>query len=48
MKMFMDTLKEKVRSWHERLQPYSLYSLKDFHTTFFQYYEESHSSLSLF
>jgi len=34
MKMFMDTLVDKDRSWYKRLKPSSLYSLKYFHIVF--------------
>ena len=47
MKMFMDTLEEKARSWYESLPSASLYSLKDFHSIFFQHYQSSNSSLSM-
>jgi hypothetical protein len=48
MKMFMATLEGKARSWYEGLKPSSLYSLKDFHTTFFEYYGESDPSFLVF
>lgn len=47
MKMFMDTLEEKARSWYENLPSASLYSLKDFHSVFFQHYQISNYSLSM-
>jgi hypothetical protein len=48
MKMFMDTLEGKERLWYEGLKPCSLYSLKDFHITFFKYYGESDPSFLVF
>jgi hypothetical protein len=48
MKMFMATLEGKARSWYEGLKPGSLYSLKYFHTTFFEYYGESDPSFLVF
>ena len=48
MKMFMDTLEGKARSWYEGLKPGSLFSLKYFHTTFFEFNGNSHHSLLLF
>jgi hypothetical protein len=47
MKMFMATLEGKEKQWYENLPSASLYSLKDFHTTFFEKYKESYSSLLL-
>ena len=47
MKMFMATLEEKARYWYEGFPSTSVYSLKDFHSTFFEKYRESHPSLSL-
>ena len=37
MKMFMATLEGKARSWYEGLKPCSLFSLKEFHTKFFDF-----------
>ena len=47
MNMFMATLEEKGRSWYESLPSSGLYSLKDFHSVFFQHYQSSNSSLSM-
>ena len=47
MKMFVATLEEKVISWYESLPSASLYSLKDFHSVFFQHYQSFNSSLSM-
>ena len=47
MKIFMATLEEKARSWYEDLPSASLYSLKDFHSVFFQNYQSSNSSFSM-
>ena len=48
MKMFMATLEGKSRSWYEGLMPCSLFSLKEFHTTFFEFYGKYHHSFLLF
>lgn len=48
MKMFMATLVGKIRSWYEGLKLGSLFSLKEFHTTFFEFYGKSHHSFLLF
>ena len=47
MKMFMATLEGKARSWYESLPNGSLYSLADFHVSFYEMYEECHPSLLL-
>jgi len=47
MKMFMATLEGKARSWYEKLLAASLYSLKDFHTVFFENCRKSYPSLLL-
>jgi hypothetical protein len=47
MKMFMATLEGKARSWYEKLPAASLYSLKDFHTIFFENYRKYYPSLLL-
>ena len=47
-KMFMDALEGKERSWYEILPTASLYSLKYFHSTFYENYKEIYPSLSLF
>ena len=39
MKVFMATLEGKARSWYESLQNGSLYSLADFHVSFYGMYE---------
>jgi hypothetical protein len=48
MKMFMATLEGKEILWYEGLKPSSLYSLKDFHITFFKYYGESDPTFLVF
>jgi hypothetical protein len=48
MKFFMANLEGKARLWYEGLKPGSLYSLKDFHITFFKYYGESNPSFLVF
>jgi hypothetical protein len=48
MKIFMATLEGKERLWYEVLKPGSLYSLKDFHITFFKHYGESDPSFLVF
>jgi hypothetical protein len=48
MKMFMATLEGKTRLWYEGLKPDNLYSLKDFHITFFKHYGESNPSFLVF
>ena len=48
MKMFMATLEGKARSWYEGLKPCSLFSLKEFHTTFFEFYGKYNHSFLLF
>ena len=47
MKMFMASLEGKARSWYEKLSPGSLYSLKDFHSVFFEIYKVSYPYLLL-
>jgi len=47
MKMFMETLEGKERSWYEKLPPARISSLKYFHTVFFEHFKESYSSLML-
>ena len=47
MNMFMATLEGKAKQWYENLPFASLYSLQDFHTTFYEHYKESYSSLFL-
>jgi hypothetical protein len=48
MKIFMGTLEGKERLWYKGLKLGSLYSLKDFHITFFKYYEESNPLFLVF
>lgn len=48
IKKIMATLEGKGRSWYEGLKPHSLFSLKEFHTTFFEFYRKSHHSFLLF
>jgi hypothetical protein len=48
MKMFMATLEGRARLWYEGLKPGNLYSLKDFHITFFKHYGESKLSSLVF
>ena len=48
VKMFMDTLEGKERSWYEILPASSLYSLEDFHSTLYENYKGSYPPLSLF
>ena len=45
--MFMATLEGKARSWYEKLLPGSLYSLKYFHSVFFEKYKDSYPYLLL-
>ena len=47
MKIFMTTLEGKARLWYEKLTAANLYSLKDFHTIFFENYKGSYPSLLL-
>lgn len=47
MKMFMASLEGKARCWYEKLSPSSLYSLKDFHSIFFEKYKDSYPYLLL-
>jgi hypothetical protein len=47
MKIFMATLEGEARSWYESLPPACIYSLKDFHSMFFERYKESYLSLIL-
>ena len=47
MKMFMVTLEEKEKQWYENSPSASLYSLQDFHTSFFENYKRSYPSLLL-
>lgn len=47
MNMFMASLEGKSRSWYEKLSPGSLYSLKDFHSAFFERYKVSYPYLLL-
>ena len=47
MKMFMATLEGKGWSCYESLPNGTLYSLVDFHVTFYEMYEECHPSLLL-
>jgi hypothetical protein len=47
MKMFMASLEGKTRSWYEKLSPSSLYSLKYFHSVFFERYKVSYPYLLL-
>jgi hypothetical protein len=47
MKMVMASLEGKDRSWYEKLSPDSLYSLKDFHSVFFERYRVSYPYLLL-
>jgi hypothetical protein len=48
MKICMATLEGKERLWYEGLKPGNLYSLKDFHITFFKHYGESNPSFLVF
>ena len=47
MNIFMITLEEKARFWYESLPPACIYSLKDFHSIFFEKYRETYPSLLL-
>jgi hypothetical protein len=47
MKIFMATLEGKARSWYERFPLACMYSLKDFHSIFFEKYRESYPSFLL-
>lgn len=47
MKMFMATLEETPPFWYEILPPPCIYSLKDFHSVFFEKYREAYPSLLL-
>jgi hypothetical protein len=47
MKMFKASLEGKERSWYKKLLAASLYSLKDFHTIYFENYKGSYPSLLL-
>ena len=47
MKMFMATLEGQARSWYENLPPACIYSLKDFHSVFFEKYRKTYPSLLL-
>ena len=47
MKMFMETLEEGERLWYEGFPSASLYSLKDFYSTFCENYKESHPFIEL-
>lgn len=47
MKMFMETLEGQAREWYERLNPGSLFSIKDFHWVIYENYKEYSPSLSL-
>ena len=47
MKMFMARLEGNTWSWCEGLPSECLYSLKDFHTTFYEHFKEQYPSLSL-
>jgi hypothetical protein len=40
MKMFMETLEDKSRSWYEGLPSTGLCSLNDFHTVFYEHFKE--------
>jgi hypothetical protein len=48
MKICMDTLEGKAILWYEGLKTCILYSLKDFHITFFKHYGESNPSFLVF
>ena len=47
MNMFMITFEEKTWFWYEILPPACIYSLKDFHSVFFDKYRETYPSLLL-
>ena len=47
MKMFMESLEGKAGSRYEKLPASSLYSLKDFHTVFFENYKGLYPCLLL-
>ena len=47
MNMFMVSLEGNARSWYEGLPSESLYSLKDFHTVFYEHFKEQYPSLLL-
>ena len=43
----METLEEKAKLWYEGLPPSSLYSLKDFYSSFCENYKENYPSLEM-
>jgi hypothetical protein len=47
LNMFMATLEGKAWSWYESLPPTCIYSLKDFHSIFFEKYRQAYPSLLL-
>ena len=47
MKMCMITLEERAWFWYEILSPACIYSLKDFHSLFFEKYRETYPSFLL-
>ena len=47
MKMFMVSLEGNAWSWYERLPVESLYSLKEFHTVFYEHFKEQYPSFLL-